>query len=344
MTIWTTFCPSKICWELTYARTKGNAPTSNWLDKKQLIQSSLQTLKKVGISGIRLVIFPSEVTQDGKKYDWSPVDIMLDLCKKQGVAVIFCLGPFQYPYYPGIYLPPKLLTHIFDNKNALDTNPVLRQYGISFLQLQLERYGNNPDVVGFHLANEWPDSQVVSGKEHIKKTISDDFMTKASSLIVATTDKLIGLNTNIDVSDKKRLTNIFTNILTILNNQGMLGFDIYPTQETWRKALLQKLRRFFESYNRSFAWSKKAFPKCEIYFAEVEAQPWGDGRAWYTIMQQEPDPQRKVLSYSRESLPRTWKQYIKPTGCSQVSLWGADFWLAASEMGIFWPLEQIRHI
>jgi hypothetical protein len=339
-TIWTTFCPGKICWELTYAQTKGKAPTSDWLKHAKLIEQSLHTLKNVGIAGIRLVIFPSEVTNDGKKFDWTAIDTILKLCIQRKIEVILCIGPFQYPNYPGIYLPPGILREVFVSDNALDTNPLIKRFGIHFLKLQLERYGKSKDILGFHFANEWPDRQAISGKEKIRQVISEDFMTTVASLLAVGTDKPIFLNTNIDASDKKKITNTFTNILTILKEQVLLGFDIYPSQETWRKVPLQKLKRLFEPYYRSFNRIKN----CKTYFAEVEAQPWGDGRSWFQIIQSENKPQKSILSYSRSSLLHTKKKYLSRTHCNMVSLWGADFWLTAKALGVSWPLEKIKTI
>lgn len=344
MTIWTTFCPGKICWELTFAATHGKKPTSNWLKNQELINDSLKLLKKNGISGIRLVIFPNEITSDGKRFDWTPTETMLTLCRKLNILVDFCLGPYQYPNYPGIYLPSQLLQYVYDNDNALDTNPELRRFGVSYLHIQLEKYGSDKRIHGFHLANEWPDKQHISEKEKIKKTVSEDFMTRATSLIKASTEKPIRLNTNIHVSDKKKLTNIFTNILTILGQQAWLGFDIYPSQETWSKQPLQKLRSLFETYSYTFRQTKKIFKEVSLYFTEVEAQPWGDGRAWYTIIKKESSPKQKILGYSSTSLQKTWNTYIKKTNCDIVSLWGADFWLVAHKMGISWPLTEVKFL
>jgi hypothetical protein len=344
MNLWTTFCPSKICWELTYIESKGKKPTSEWLKYKPLIEESLKLLKKYGIDGIRLVIFPGEVTTDGKRFDWTAIETMLNVCRKQHILVDLCLGPYQYPYYPGIYLPPQLLQYIYDNDNALDTNPELRKYGIYSLQAQLEKYGEDKRIAGFHLANEWPDRQNISGKEKLKKAISEDFMIRAAALIKASTDKPIRLNTNVNASDKKRITNIFTNMITILGSQGYLGFDIYPSQETWKKQPLQKLRRLFENYSFTFRQVKKSLKGCTLYFAEVEAQPWGNGRAWHDIIKSEVNPQEKVLQYSSTSLEKTWDTYIKRTNCNIVSLWGSDFWLAANKLGITWPLKAVKII
>lgn len=344
MKIWTTFCPKKVCWELTYAQTAGKKPTSNWQQHKQLISESLMTLKSYGIAGIRLVILPEELTRDGKKWNWGPIDTMLTMCHNLKLSVVLCVGPFQYPYYPGIYFPKELLKHIHDNDNALDTNPRLFEFGMTFLTLQMQQYADDKRVYGFHFANEWPDRQVVSGKEPLKKTVSEDFMNRAGFLLKELTEKPIFLNTNIDAANKQKLTKTFTNLITILGEQAKLGFDVYPSQESWIRTPLQKLQRIFESYTRSINWSQKNFAPCEIFFAEVEAQPWGNGQAWYRLIQQAENPDEEVLTYSKDSLKKTWQRHLSTTKCDIISLWGSDFWLVAYQMGITWPLEQVKEI
>lgn len=342
MKLWTTFCPQKICWEVTTVKGKGSGGEGNWLRHVALIEQSLRLLRKSGISGIRLVIYPNEITPDGEKFDWTPIETMLDVCKKHRLQVDLCVGPFQYPNYPGVYLPNVLLELVFANTRSLDTTAVIRTFGETFLQKQLERYAEDRRIHGFHLANEWPDKQRVQGREQVKTWISEAFMLWAVSYLKDHTEKPITLNTNIDVSDGRRLKSVFNELFTLLGKQGRLGFDVYPTQETWRKVPLQKLHRLWEPYHRSFRRAKKQFPLTKFYFCEVEAQPWGDGRSWSQIITSEVNPQEKVLQYSPQSLPQTFKNYIRKSRVDDVSLWGADFWLSAYEMGISWPLEQIK--
>lgn len=342
--IWTTFCPTKISWELTYVETQGKKASGDWQKHIHMIEESLSLLKDAGIDGMRLVIFPSELTQDGKKFNWMPIKKMLEVCENKKILVDLCIGPFQYPNYPGIYLPPQLLSEIPTNEKYIDTNQMLATYGIEFLQQQLQLFAKDKRIHGFHFANEWPDMQRVSGKESIRIGISKKFMIEAAQLLKKITNKPITLNTNIDASSKQLLANTFTNILTILGSQGKLGFDIYPSQETWRKNPLHKLLRFFEPYHRSFSWSQNKFAPCEITFVEVEAQPWGNGQAWFQLIQAEPDPNKIIRGYSPHSLKKTWKKYITSTTCKTVSLWGADFWLSAQKMGVTWPLEQVHKI
>lgn len=372
MQIWTTFSPQKVCWELTTVQNKGKGGTSDWMSHQKIIEESLLLLKQYGIVGIRLVIFPNELTKDGKSFNWMPLDAILALCAKHKLLVDLCIGPFQYPHYPGIYLPEKVLSHLSSRATngsrgilspqaallkrslhyagapvemttveRIDDNHKLNEYGLKFLEKQLKRYGSDKRIHGFHFANEWPDKQRIAGAEDIKGEVSEKFMLTAVTLIRKMTKKPIFMNTNIDAADKNTLFDTFKNIFASLDKQGRLGFDIYPSQETWKHAPLQKIRRLFEAYKASFISACHAFAPCEIYFAEVEAQPWGNGRSWYKIIKSEINPEEQILTYSRHSLKETWDKHISGTPCNTVSLWGSDFWLSAHAMGVKWPMNVV---
>jgi hypothetical protein len=344
MKFFTTFTPGKVSWELTTVATQGKGGDSNWMRHLDVIEESLKKLKSTGIDGIRLVIYPYELTDDAKKFDWKPFETMLNLCQKHKIEVEWCVGPFQYPNYPGIYFPKPLLRHVFNNTRTVDTTPALREFATMFLEKQLMLYGDDDRIRGFHFANEWPDLQRVQGKESVRTGVSTAYMLEAAKYLKEHTDKPIAFNTNIDASDKRKLSTVFGELFELLEDQAKLGFDVYPSQETWRKAFWQKLRRIFEPYAQSYQWCDKRFPLCELFFCEVEAQPWGNGWSWYRIINAAENPQEKIIQYSRDSLPNTMRKYILPTKTGEVSLWGADFWLSAHAMGINWPLEQIQEL
>lgn len=236
------------------------------------------------------------------------------------------------------------MNDVFNNTRSLDTSPILRDFGDMYLEKQLEKYGRDKRIRGFHFANEWPDMQRVGGKESVRSGVSHAYMLDAAKYIKEHTDKQISMNTNIDASDKKKLSGTFGELFALLENRARLGFDVYPSQETWRKAFWQKLKRFFEPYQKSYQWCDNRFPNCELFFCEVEAQPWGNGWSWYRIINAAENPHEKVLQYANDSLPKTMKKYILPTKTKEVSLWGAEFWLSADAMGITWPLGQISDI
>jgi hypothetical protein len=344
MTVWTTYAPGKVCWELTSVQSKGKAATNSWKKHLPLIEDSLKKLKNIGIAGIRLVIYPSEITKDGKAFNWEPLEIMLDLCQKNTLDVDLCIGPYQFPHYPGIFLPDQMKQYISDNQPFLDDDETMREYGCHFLKTQMKRYADDVRIHGFHFANEWPDFQRVAGKESIRIGVSESFMLQAAAFLKQATKKPILMNTNIDAANKNKLTRTFSNILTILGHQAKLGFDIYPSQETWKKAPVQKLRRIVEPYQKSFAWAKKTFPACEMYFTEVEAQPWGNGQSWYRIISNATDPQKSIIGFTPQSLAETWEKHIKATGCKTVMLWGSDFWLSADAMNLTWPLRSVEKL
>ncbi len=342
MEIWTTFTPQKVSWELTCISSKGKSPDSDWRKNIGLIELSLKKLKTSGIAGIRLVIYPTELTDDGKSFKFDPIEKILKFTKKCGLKVDLCIGPFQYPNYPGIYLPSGMVRFAFDNKRCLDTTPQLWRYGMSFLKAQIEYFGRDKSMHGFHLANEWPDSQKVKGKEKIKACVSESFMIETAKYLKENTQKPILMNTNIDANDKVKLKSVFGEILEILGTRVKLGFDIYPSQFTWKRNPARKLLYLISPYYKFFRSFQKKYESCEMYFAEVEAQPWGSGQSWFQLINEAQNPKESVLLYTKNSLKETWNKFIKGTDCKMVSLWGSDFWLAADAMGIKWPLAQIK--
>lgn len=337
MKIWTTYCPQKVAWELTYRKTNGDLPTGDWQKHKSIIRDSLILLKDHGISGIRLVIFPYEVT-DGTTCDFSPVEYMLELCQSIGLEVDFCIGPFQYPHYPGVRLPYPLTQKIANIHPVIDADVFFWKFGMEWLDLQLKRYGKDTRIRGFYLGNEWPDAQRIERREHVITTISESFMMQAVLILKDMTDKPIFFNTNIDASFTRKVRGIFSEFFAELGKQSRLGWDVYPSQEDWKVRLLHKV----------FPWDKAVtsltslISRDQMLFTELEGQPWGGGKAWEYYIKRELDPQYKVLQYSQHSLPDSWKRYVIPSKIKEVNIWGSDFWLVAFAAGITWPLEQIK--
>lgn len=343
MEIWTTFTPRKVVWELTSLLSEGVSPSYNWIDNLDLVKESLIKLKQAGIVGIRLVIYPQELTKDAVSFDFKLIDLILDCCQKYNIKVDFCLGPFQYPHYPGIYLPDKLLSKIRSDQNFLDQNSEIKNYALNFLELQLDKFGNDQRINGFHLANEWPDSQRIEKRRELKISISKTFMLEITNKIVKMTNKNVSINTNKSPLSIVALNNTFSEILNILKSQGKLGFDIYPTQLKWNNNLLQGIINIFFNYQKAFRKLQKLYPQTDFYFAEVEAQPWGSGQSWFAIISNEENINIKILNYYHNSLINTFNKYIYKSNAKIISLWGSEFWLVADKMGIEWPLNQIEN-
>lgn len=345
MQLWTTFTPRKVSWEMTFVLTAGKNPSSDWVKNFELITESLEKLKTAGIYGIRLVVYPSEITKDGKKFNWKPIEKILDLCWVKNIKVDLCIGPFQYPNYPGVYLPVELHRYFSANRDEgienLDDDPQLYQYGLDFLKKQMDKFGDDKRVNGFHFANEWPDKQRVEGRRDLEVGVSEKFMIECANVLKQKTKKPILLNTNIEIFDQRKVKKTFGKIINILNGRIKLGFDIYPTQNKWKKVPFTKFRSLILNYSKSFKSLQKKLGECEIYFAEVEAQPWGSGQSWYKMISSDEKPQEKILNYYKSCLKHTFEKYIKNSNSQLVSLWGSDFWLIAQKMGIKWPIDQI---
>ncbi|MEN9407690.1 MAG: hypothetical protein RLZZ455_906 [Candidatus Parcubacteria bacterium] len=344
MEIWTTFFPKKIAWELTHAISKGRGGTSDWLQHTHLIEKALGDLRVAGIKGVRLIITPGELTDDGRRFNWSPVEKALTLCSRHKFQVDFCLGPFQYAHFPGIRLPSNLVTKVNAHNTYLDDTHEIREYGMRFLQLQMQRYGVDTRIRGFYLGNEWPDQNSVEGNTSLHIGVSREFMMIAAKAIRNTTTKPVLFNTNIDPSSSKQLYSVFRQFLTLLGTQMRLGFDPYPSRERWNVSPLVKVKRYFASYASCMEDLCVVFDKKQLFFAEVEAQPWGHGESWYSLIKNSPSPQEKIYDFHRSDLQSTFTKYILPTGIREVSLWSPEFWLVAKQMGINWPLDEVRHV
>jgi hypothetical protein len=344
MDLWTTFTPGKTSWELTAVATNGKKPSRDWIKNIEIIKVSLQKLAEAGISGVRLVIYPSELTADGKSFEWTPIEKVLEICRKSNLNTDLCIGPFQYPNYPGIFLPAELINSVPDNIKFIDDVNELTDYGLFFLKKQIEKFGSDKRVRGFHLGNEWPDMQKVEGKRTVRAGVSENFMLNALELLKSNTQKPILLNTNIPIYNKRQIINVFGKILHTLSDRGKLGFDIYPTQDKWKKDPFVKFMNSILDLPGAFADLQGSLPDTELYFAEVEAQPWGSGQSWFRMISEEEAPGLKILNYFNDSLVKTFEKYISGSGCKSVSLWGADFWLASDMMNIKWPLNNVRTI
>ncbi|MBU2632701.1 hypothetical protein KKG52_03200 [Patescibacteria group bacterium] len=330
MEFWINFCPKKLYWELTFAKTKGENPSYDWIKEPKVIRDSLKQLKKWGIKGIRLIIYPTELTKDGKVFNWKPVDIILKYCKEEKIEIDFCLGPFQYPHYPGIYLPQDLLRFINSENIYIDDVDELKKYSLSFLEKQLKRYGKDKRINEFYLGNEWPDFNKVEERRNFKMGVSEEFMLNATKLIKKLTKKQIILNTNIDPLSKGKINKTFAILLSILGKQGVVGLDIYPSQETWEKSPIIKLARKFISYASSLTKLKNNISSAGIVFSEVEAQPWGSGKSWFKMIKEDPFLVEKTVS----ELVTTINKKIISSKIKKVTLWSCEFWLVAKELNI----------
>lgn len=341
MQLWTTFFPRKVSWELTHLRTVGKGGSSDWLKNKTLIDEALATLRSSKIEGVRLVITPGELTKDGEVFHWEALEVALQVCQKNSLLVDLCLGPFQYPHYPGIRLPKVFLNNLSAETDMIDAIPALREFGMLFLKEQIKWYGDDKRIRGFYLGNEWPDKNRIEGRNDLRAGVSREFMRDSVLYLKKSTKKPILFNTNIDPSFPDRLKSVFGEFFKLLGKQARLGFDPYPSRETWRRVPDMKIKRIFITYAASMEKVRKVLGTNNLFFTEVEAQPWGNGESWYRLIKEGEDSEKEIYGYKRDDLKKTFAKYIVPTGIREVNLWCPEFWLVAKEMGISWPLEQV---
>lgn len=344
MEIWTTFSPQKVSWELTTAQNKGKGGDSDWLKNLDLIKKSLLILKSYKISGIRLVIFPPDLIQDGEIFNWEKLNRVLSLTKQLNLKVDWCLGPFQYPYGPGIRIPRKFFPHFLEGFKFIDQDPGLRKYALAFLNEQLNEFAKDKRINGFFVSNEWPDCHGIDGLKEVKGCVSKDFMKEILSIVKSKTDKPINVNTNISIDQSLKLLSTFNELLDVVGKQGVLGLDIYPFRETWKRLPKIKFFRLFKPYRKRLVELRNKLKPVEVNFAEIEAQPWGSGQSWYEIIKSSPNPEKQIGTFKRGQLLGTYNHYIKETKIKKISLWGADFWLTAHEQGIKWPFEDVKNL
>ncbi len=335
LSIWANLCPRKLFWEL---RQLDDTPASikPWWKQTQILYKCLKLLKNIGIDGLRLNIFNLELTSDGKRIHWNRLEKILEMTSKLGLKIDYCLGPFQYPQWPGIRLPEKILSYC-DGRLTLDEVDVIKEFGLKFLALQLNRLGNDKRISSFYLGNEWPNRQEIEGTKGKYISISKDFMLKSAELYKNVTNKPIIMNTNIDAGETKKLIEVFSPFIDLLRSQLWIGLDIYPSRENLLHHPKIWWHRKRGNYMSSIGRLKDELTK-NLLFSEVEAQPWGKGESWVEYFK------LKMETYTKKDFKNTMNNIIIPSGLEKTTLWGAEFWLLSHFLGFNWPLRIINEL
>ncbi|HSW97240.1 MAG TPA: hypothetical protein VLF89_05430 [Candidatus Saccharimonadales bacterium] len=356
----TTFCPRKEMWESAqYLKMQGNwsgGDSSNWMQHTEIIEKNITALANAGFKGGRLAIFPFELTNDGNNFDFSPIETALDLMNKHDMTADFCVGPFDYPYGPGIRVPKsfqeRLQTEVVDQGEntiivSLSSDPKarvlsadLRDYELHFLDTVLKKYGDDPRIAKFYLGNEWPDKHGIEGVS-ATMSVSNTFMEEAVARMLAGTDKEIALNTNIYAGDVTKLQTTFGKIFTMLGKKGILGIDAYPTRE----AQIPRMATQMKNYGHNIQAIRNAFPGTDIVFTEFQgelyAQPPLAGKSWADIEKNYPT---EVKTFFQRDFPPTLKTYVVASGIKEVGIWGAPLWYVTGQMGYTLPLDMMHTI
>lgn len=328
-------CPKKLFWELSQLN-QFSTLTDRWWEHPELLLEQLTLLQKAGIKGIKLNVFNTELTQDGETIDWQPLDLFLSLAEKLNVKVHLCLGPYQYPLWPGIRLPNSVHTSL-KNEKLIESNKQCKQFGTSFLEASLKRYGKHSQITGFYLGNEWHTAQSVENLDQKKMlNVSTKHMESLARLCKKMTRRPIFFNTNFDAYEHKKIEHTFKPFHKLLKQQFWLGLDVYPSQETFMKAPRLTIRRKLHRYTNEVHFLKEKFTP-HIVVSEFEAQPWGDGKSWKEQIEKNP----QLIDETAQQLSKAFLRYLKPIAFDSVAYWGSEFWLVAYHMGRPQMLEHV---
>lgn len=351
----TTLCLRKIAYEESellkmQGLWTGDQDQSDWLGQLNRIEEDIAMLAEVGFKSVRLVIFPFELTEDGETYNWKPLDTALGLTEKHGIKASVCVGPFKFPYDPGVRLPIKLRdalekefadrgqTHIHisldKDPNMPESSVILRDYGLKFLQKIGEKYKDDQRIENFFVDNEPPDKNKIEGLEGKELRIGADFLFKVVEKIASLTNKKIAFNTNIHPSNLRRMRKVFGSLLEMLGERAFLGIDAYPTREGfWQRVF----------YGESMRRLKQAFPQAEIGFTEFQGELYDDdisGKPWAEIVRDHLDD--RIKPYFQTLMPPTLESYLEASELKRIGIWGAPLWIITQRMGYKFPLELMK--
>lgn len=358
----TTLFPRKIFYEMMLAKHQlGEWPGGEelWFKHLEIFEEALQILKDAGIKSARLEVVPFELSKDGKEFDWQPLELAIEMMKMYDIAVELCIGPLDYPYHPGIRLPIKLEDTLRAEINSKGENEIrismdqdgnfpnssaeIRDFGLLFTQEIMKRFGNHPDIRRFYIGNEWPNEHGVegSGLGHVTMKVEKDFMLEVVRIVKAATDKKIAINTNIHPSEPQILEKDLGELINILGEQGIVGFDTYSTREAESPELFPTMFQYEEMMKQIRAM----YPKTEMVFTEFQAETWPPdelaGRAWAEIYQNHPD---LVTQFYQNFFPPTLESHVIASGIKDVNLWGAPLIIVCSMLGYDFPKRMMSTI
>lgn len=326
--LWINLSPRKLYWELAQLDQYKTLDHDSWWQELEPLKTSLQILKSRHIHGIRLNIFNLELVRTPQEIDWTPLEVTLKLCKSHEIDVDVCLGPYQYPLWPGIRLPAHILTEVKRTKN-LDDCSKIREFGLLFLKEQLKQYGTDRRIKSFYLGNEWHTDQAVEDVKKSKKYfISDKHMLQLTRLCKRMTKKPIIFNTNYDATELKKIDHTFGPLWNVLRDQAWLALDVYPSQEIFSKVPRLWVKRKLEKYPISIEKLQKGFTD-QLLFGEFEAQPWGKGKSWKEYF----ESSIAQKDFNQGTYQKTVESYVKPTEIRKVTLWGGEYLIVSQMLG-----------
>lgn len=358
----TTLFFRKMMWENAQLQkmegTWSGSDESDWISHIDTIDKSVSSLAEAGFKGGRPVVVPFELTEDGKTYDWTPLESALGIMNKHNMVADLCVDPLDYPYGPVGIRVPRTFEHVIQQEvvnqgnnhltvslgqdpQAPEPSTAIRDYALNFLGRILEKYGKDTRVGKVYIGNEWPDTHLIEGV-NATMSVGQDFMQEVVNMTMGLTDKDIALNTNIHPSNTGRLQTVFGPLFTILGSRGVLGIDAYPTQEARNSRLAHEVKR----YGTDIRAVRDVFPQTGIVFTELQAEPWPPqgiaGRSWAEI---DKNYTRQVMvPFYQQEFPPTLETYVINSGIKEIGLWGSEVWPLVAQMNYGFPLQMMTAI
>lgn len=365
----TTLFFRKIIWEIVQVKKqqgswKGDVDESDWYNQQELLHEGLKIIKDAGIKGGRLVIAPFEyvtTNEDGSiNYNWEVLDAAIKIMQEYGFEIDLAIGPIDFPYDPGIRLPLQLEQQLFREFETTGTNHIhissdvdttmpvsskaISDFSLNYTQALVERYGGeNSPVNKFFIGNEWPDTHGIEGTGLKGKTLSmsEEMMIKIIEITRQYTDKKIAINTNIHPSEPYIVREKLGILLDTLGDQGILGFDTYPTRE----AEHQTLKEFMDKYKEMMTVIRSEWPDTELVFGEFQAELWPPdniaGQSWAKIATEHMD---LLVEYYELIFPKYIQSHMIDSEIKEVSLWGAPLLIALYMIGYIFPVQMMAAI
>lgn len=342
--VWANFCPRKYLWEVSQIPGVSLHP-GEWWQQTERLDQALWLLRSHGVQGLRLNIFNFELLPQAYTPDWTPAITFLSLAKKHGLAIDWCLGPFQYPLWPGIRLPADLNDEIPSGKESIvDLSQVdeLHAWAMWWAKTQLEFLSHFPTVKGVYLENEWHTAQAIEGETSPIPplySLSSAWLAELATLATQFPSLAVLCNTNLDISQTSEIQQVFAPLRLILGAQFQLGLDVYPSRVTWKATPRLWLVHHRQRYARAVRRVEQELAG-PIFWGEFEAQPWGTGQSWVKWWQQRVNQEVRE-SYSPDWLWRQYDRYFQFLPERKITLWGAEFWLVSELLGYHNPLDQV---
>lgn len=130
---------------------------------REIWEEDLKLFKKAHINSVSINIFSwAKIQPEEDRYDFTELDQLVDRLSKEGKQIVLAtstaaLPAWMFRKYPEVgRVDYEGRRHKFGQRhNACPSSPVYRKYSALIAEKLAERYGSNPNVVCWHINNEY---------------------------------------------------------------------------------------------------------------------------------------------------------------------------------------------